>query len=234
FLIVVIININYNSRRSRSVLHLQSNGCVHLGVIAHELLHILGFAHEQTRPDRDQYVTISWENIRSGTYSNFWRALGENEAATIPYCGNVGIDQYDNCYAGFRTSTFGMAYDYGSIMHYGLTYFSTNGQNTISLKKSTTARIPNRSGMSDLDVQKTKAAYECQDAVTAQASTTSPEPTASSLAPAPSTTTAKRKKYLQKCLVCENKIADESCTTLKDYCKYDFIKNRCLKVCGQC
>ncbi|CAB4062955.1 unnamed protein product [Lepeophtheirus salmonis] len=71
------------------------------------------------------------------------------------YCGNVGIDQYDKTVMlDFRTSTFGMAYDYGSIMHYGLTYFSTNGQNTISLKKSTTARIPNRSGMSDLDVQK--------------------------------------------------------------------------------
>ncbi|XP_040566852.1 low choriolytic enzyme [Lepeophtheirus salmonis] len=251
-------NLGYNSRRSRSVLHLQRNGCVHLGVIAHELLHILGFAHEQTRPDRDQYVKISWENIRSGTYSNFWRALGENEAATIPYCGNVGIDQYDNCYAGFRTSTFGMAYDYGSIMHYGLTYFSTNGQNTISLKKSTTARIPNRSGMSDLDVQKTKAAYECQDAVTAQASTTSPEPTASSLAPAPTTTTAKPcvdefkycSRYTSYCgkhsyinqhckktcfnCVCENKIADERCASLKAYCGYSSIRQFCQKGCGKC
>nr|XP_040582354.1 astacin-like [Lepeophtheirus salmonis] len=55
-----------------------------------------------------------------GTHSNFWRALGENEPAAIPYCGSVGVDQYDNCYAGFRASTFGLNYDYGSIMHYGL------------------------------------------------------------------------------------------------------------------
>nr|XP_040565604.1 zinc metalloproteinase nas-4-like isoform X3 [Lepeophtheirus salmonis]XP_040565606.1 zinc metalloproteinase nas-4-like isoform X4 [Lepeophtheirus salmonis] len=264
-------NLGYNSGRARSVLHLQSDGCVYLGIVVHELLHILGFGHEQTRADRDQYVTINWGNIRSGTYSNFWRALGENEAASIPYCGNVGIDQYDSCYAGFRTSTFGLAYDYGSVMHYGLTYFSTNGQNTMSLKKSTTARIPNRSGMSNLDAQKTKAAYECQDTVTAQASTTSPGPTASSQAsttspgptassqaPAPTTTTAKpcvdkyrycsyyksycgKHWYINKnckktCFncVCENKIADESCTSLKKYCGYSFIRQFCLKGCGKC
>nr|XP_040580972.1 low choriolytic enzyme-like [Lepeophtheirus salmonis] len=165
-------NLGYNSRRGRSQLHLQSNGCVVLGIITHELLHILGFSHEQTRPDRDQYVKINWENLKIGTHSNFWRALGENEPAAIPYCGSVGVDQYDNCYAGFRASTFGLNYDYGSIMHYGLRYFSTNGRNTMTLKKSTTAQIPNRRGMSSLDVQKTKLAYECQDANTTPAPTT--------------------------------------------------------------
>nr|XP_040570849.1 zinc metalloproteinase nas-14-like [Lepeophtheirus salmonis] len=157
-----------------------------LGVITHELLHILGFAHEQTRPDRDQYVKVNWENIKSGTHSNFWRALGENEPATIPYCGSVGVDQYDNCYAGFRASTFGLNYDYGSIMHYGLRYFSTNGQNTITLKKFTTAQIPNRSGMSSVDIQKTKVAYECRDSTTA--STTTPAPTTNTPSPTTRTT----------------------------------------------
>ncbi|CAB4063010.1 unnamed protein product [Lepeophtheirus salmonis] len=225
----------------------------YLGIVVHELLHILGFGHEQTRADRDQYVTINWGNIQSGTYSNFWRALGENEAASIPYCGNVGIDQYDSCYAGFRTSTFGMAYDYGSVMHYGLTYFSTNGQNTMSLKKSTTARIPNRSGMTSqllLHLQDPqlhlKLLLHLQD------------PTASSQAPAPTTTTAKpcvdkyrycsyyksycgKHWYINKnckktCFncVCENKIADESCTSLKKYCGYSFIRQFCLKGCGKC
>lgn len=65
-----------------------------LGVIAHEVAHALGFWHEQSRPDRDQYVDVKWENIDRDSKGQF---LKEQPA------------DVDNA---------GIAYDYGSIMHY--------------------------------------------------------------------------------------------------------------------
>lgn len=45
-----------------------SNGCLNSpGTIMHEVLHSLGFWHEQSRPDRDQNVEIMWENIAKGS-----------------------------------------------------------------------------------------------------------------------------------------------------------------------
>jgi len=40
-------------------------------VATHLLLHTLGLWHEHTRPDRDEYVGVSFANVKAGADDNF-------------------------------------------------------------------------------------------------------------------------------------------------------------------
>ena len=64
--------IPYRTGGGRLEIGLQQTGCVHLSVVVHELLHSLGFGHEQNRPDRDDYVEMHWDNIRAGGAGQFF------------------------------------------------------------------------------------------------------------------------------------------------------------------
>lgn len=51
----------------RQEVNLQSPGCTGtIGTPAHELMHALGFLHEQNRYERDNFVKINWQNIETG------------------------------------------------------------------------------------------------------------------------------------------------------------------------
>lgn len=46
-------------------------GCDYLAIVEHEVLHALGFLHEQSRYDRDNFVRIILDNILKGIIDNF-------------------------------------------------------------------------------------------------------------------------------------------------------------------
>jgi hypothetical protein len=45
--------------------------CIWSSTIQHEMMHALGFQHEQSRPDRNDYVDVVMENVESGREHNF-------------------------------------------------------------------------------------------------------------------------------------------------------------------
>ena len=77
--------------------------CEDKGHAMHEIGHALGFWHEQSRPDRDDYIAIIWENIQENKQMSFGR-LSEEEFSHVPDVG----------------------YDLESIMHFGPYAFSTD------------------------------------------------------------------------------------------------------------
>jgi hypothetical protein len=113
-----------------------STGCEFKGIAMHEALHALGLDHEQNRPDRDEHVTILWDNIQPGMTSNF--------------------DKRENMDTG-------SLYDVLSIMHYSSASFSSNRQNTMEPKnEELDAKYLGQSmGLSELDALLLCKMYDC-------------------------------------------------------------------------
>lgn len=103
-------------------------GCFRFYTIVHEFIHAIGFYHQQSATERDEYVKIVWDKIEEGTEFNF-DAYGDN-----------------------IISNFGVEYDYGSVMHYGKTAFSKDGSDTIiALKDLKDQTISQRLSQNDID-----------------------------------------------------------------------------------
>ena len=106
-------------------------GCT-AGNAIHEIGHTVGLWHEQSREDRDLFVTINWQNIQAGMAAQFNQHI-------------VDGDDWG-------------AYDYGSIMHYPRTAFSANGQDTIT-PADPNAQIGQRNGLSAGDIGAVHSMY---------------------------------------------------------------------------
>ncbi|XP_075423569.1 astacin-like metalloendopeptidase isoform X2 [Ascaphus truei] len=114
---------------------LMKSGCLHRGIIQHELLHALGFQHEQCRSDRDKYIRINWINISQDKERNFYK---------------------------MSTQNLGVPYDYLSVLHYGKFAFASDaGKPTLEPTGNPSALIGQRVGLSSLDVVKMNKLYKC-------------------------------------------------------------------------
>jgi hypothetical protein len=118
-------------------------GCVTKDTVQHEYIHALGFKHEQSRSDRDNYVTIKYENILERAIYNF--------------------DKVDPTFYDSQGST----YDYGSVMHYGAYDFSKNKLKTIDAGDNIIG-MALKASKSDID--QIRMLYQCKSKINTFAS----------------------------------------------------------------
>ena len=114
--------------------------------IVHEIGHAIGFWHEQSRPDQDNYVQINLYNVYNGYQHNFMKRT------------NTEVDSQ------------GSEYDYGSIMHYSTTAFvrrNCRGCQTIEVTNFTayraqgSPRIGEATELSARDAEQANRLYSC-------------------------------------------------------------------------
>src|ERR1035437_3189672 len=108
-----------------------TDGCT-TGSVIHELGHAWGLHHEQVRADRNGNVTVLYQNMDKRFMSNFDQMLSSTKDA------------------GY--------YDFDSIMHYGATGFTRNGQDSM---ETVPVGIPigQRAGLSAGDIDGISRAY---------------------------------------------------------------------------
>ena len=85
-------NSNVGRDGGRQIVSLMRGCLEEIGAIQHQLLHALGFYHEHSRADRDDYVWIKWDNIRPTAIDDF----------------KIQTD----------ADSLGLPYDYSSVLHY--------------------------------------------------------------------------------------------------------------------
>ncbi|CAF1462234.1 unnamed protein product [Adineta steineri] len=127
-----------NVVRPVSLLHGLHDTCMVSGIVQHELSHVLGMHHEQSRPDRDSYVSIQWANIDPANIQDFVK------------------------YNASEVNTLMTSYDYASVMHYGWNAFAINASApTIIPTMNSSAVLGQRVQLSPVDIIEIQRYYGC-------------------------------------------------------------------------
>ncbi|MBF0208189.1 MAG: M12 family metallopeptidase [Oligoflexia bacterium] len=106
--------------------------------ILHEIMHALGFIHEQSRPDRDSFVEVVWENIEEGKGMQF--EITPSEIAHI-----------------YKKNAF--VFDYASIMLYDAAAFAKEYGLKTLVSRTKLPLAPTQEGLSADDLQRINTIY---------------------------------------------------------------------------
>ncbi|XP_023232117.1 astacin-like metalloprotease toxin 5 isoform X6 [Centruroides sculpturatus] len=122
----------------RQILNLGS-GCWNIGIILHELCHAIGLYHEHSRPDRDKYIKILWDNITDEFKTEF--------------------QVYDKNFLRICDD-----YSYDSIMHYGPKSFAKDGKISLMpiLPNVTIKEVYEWQILSESDIECINKLYKCK------------------------------------------------------------------------
>ena len=126
--------------------------CIH---ILHLFIVIWGFAHEQGRPDRDQFITIDFEAIAQIERDEGWpNGTWQNQ---FLMCNETRFGRKYGC------KTFNR-YDYSSISHYP-NILGENNPKVIIVNKTSCGedgcKFGQRLTLSPLDVADIEKVYQC-------------------------------------------------------------------------
>jgi len=115
-----------------------ADACLGRGTTIHEIGHSIGLWHEQSRPDRDSYIKVRWENIQTHSEHNFKKQSLQ------------------------KVDSRGTPYDYLSIMQYSKTAFGKDQRVTMqTIDPYFTDLIGAGPGFSDIDVEQINKMYNC-------------------------------------------------------------------------
>ncbi|XP_076031313.1 zinc metalloproteinase nas-14-like isoform X2 [Oratosquilla oratoria] len=110
-----------------------------MGVIMHEIMHTLGFGHEHNRPDRDDYITVNFDNIKPNARSYF--------------------EKYNN--SGGFLGPF-LEYDYISLMHAtNNIIMAVDPSVKIITRKDGGSELGQRFKLTENDKKRLKQLYSC-------------------------------------------------------------------------
>ncbi|KAL9698221.1 hypothetical protein quinque_001662 [Culex quinquefasciatus] len=129
---------------SYNLVNLQVPNCITTGTVAHELMHALGFYHEFTRTDRDDYVTID-----TGALDPKYQTVSFYNANYAKLAANL-------------TPLYGIPYNYGSVMHYSKWAGAYNQSRPVMNNiKPWTGDFGNKIGLAATDIQAINFMYAC-------------------------------------------------------------------------